>query len=41
VLPDTRLVQEVFGSYDVEAPSAKPTPIGRKDIQVKQPLQPR
>jgi hypothetical protein len=41
VLPDTRLVQEVFGSYDVEDPSAKQTPISRKDVQVKQPLQPR
>ena len=41
VLPDTRLVQEVFGSYDVEDPSPKQTPIGRKDVQVKHPSQPR
>lgn len=41
VLPDTRLVQEVFGSYDVEDPTPKQMPIDRKDVQVKHPPQPR
>lgn len=41
VLPDTRLVQKVFGSYDVEDPSPIKTPIGRKDVQVKHPPQRR
>jgi hypothetical protein len=41
VLPDTRLVQEVFGSYDVDDSSSKQTLISRKDVQVKHPPQPR
>jgi|GEM_PF-1287752 len=35
VLPDTRLVQEVFESYDVDALAPKQMPISRKDVQVK------
>jgi len=41
VLPDTRLVQEVFGSYDVDDSSPKQTLISQKDIQVKHLPQPR
>jgi hypothetical protein len=41
VLPDTRLVQEVFGSYDVEDPSPKQALISQKDVQVKHSPQPR